>query len=465
MDKRNVFLLSVDSLQYEYFSDTLTEISEAVSAVEFTNAVATAPETGSAMPGLAAGVFDDSLNRQGLPKCGDPTPMAEVFKEHGYATALWTDNYLFGVEYNYDRGFDAGNLGQPTFKKKVANTVQRSRLSPAFSAFEWAYFNIFKRLSSVGGGQEESFYRTAAQLNQNAIEWLSATSDQPQFLWMHYMDVHHPYEPPQRYLNNETFHERRSRPELGQFTRDVIKSNGEGYTTNDVEDVAAAYRASCQYIADELEAFIGTLRSQGHYNPDRDILVITADHGECLTPHQFGMLGHVPPAFFEEIIHVPLAIAHPDWERDVTDDQVSLIDLMPTLLHAAGLPIPNSVKGKSAETPADLHREQAMSVSNPFSVEGPSHIYRSLRDETGVKVFGAERYPEDEVLLTRFKDRSANEEEIHYASTDETPPTNSDADDWHRLTKEIYKRGQPIEITGQDSVVNKEHLRDLGYLE
>jgi arylsulfatase A-like enzyme len=202
---RNVLILTVDSLQYDCFAAPLSDIAEQVGAVEFTNAISTAIETRSAMPGLAAGVYDDALATQGPPETGGPPLLAELLAENGYEGGLWTDNVLFSAEYNYDRGFTAGNSGRPTLRKRAATAVQNSPLSPAFGLFEWAYFNVVQRASDLGTS-DGSFYRSAAELHDGALRWLDEGGDNPYLCWIHYMDAHHPYEPPARYLDDVPLH-------------------------------------------------------------------------------------------------------------------------------------------------------------------------------------------------------------------------------------------------------------------
>ena len=48
-------------------------------------------------------------------------------------------------------------------------------------------------------------------------------------------------------------------------------------------------------------------------------------------------------------LHIPLVMSWPEaWKRDViTDAMVELVDLAPTLLESAGLPIPEEMTGRS----------------------------------------------------------------------------------------------------------------------
>lgn len=73
-------------------------------------------------------------------------------------------------------------------------------------------------------------------------------------------------------------------------------------------------------------------------------LILTSDHGELF---ERGELGHSTPLLFEPILRVPLVISSPGQEeRKDIHAQTSSMDLLPTLLHIAGLPIPGPVEGQ-----------------------------------------------------------------------------------------------------------------------
>ncbi|WP_227375277.1 sulfatase-like hydrolase/transferase [Haladaptatus halobius] len=462
--KPNIVVLSVDSLQYGYFSEALSEIASTIGAVEFTNAMATANQTSSAMPGLAAGVFDDRLSTQGLPTSGEPAPLAEVLAENGYGCGLWSDNFLFGSEYNYDRGFAAGNQGEPTRKKRLATRIKKSPLQPAFGMFEWLYFNVAQRVEDFVSG-DSSFYLSADQLHKSALDWFEK-SQGPNFCWIHYMDTHHPYEPPREYLADVSLTTEKTPSELGKLSRDVIKSNGEGYSSDDIRDVEATYRACCAYIRDAISEFIEDLISMNHFDPDHDVLVLTADHGERLNPTDYPSLGHFPTSFWEECIHVPLAICHPRWNAQTIHKQVSLIDVMPTILDAANLSTLSDTDGTAASTPEKLASEYAISISQPPNT---GRTYRSIRHESGWKLFGLELESTNKIVLTQFDPADALTEEVVQESDVAGDSVGGEhADLWNELWNELELRGQGLPVEDSQNVdtqVPEEHLKNLGYIE
>jgi arylsulfatase A-like enzyme len=72
------------------------------------------------------------------------------------------------------------------------------------------------------------------------------------------------------------------------------------------------------------------------------LVVITADHGEEFKDH--GRLGHAK-TLYEELIGVPLLMRFPGRGAGVVREPVGLIDVYPTVLAAAGIPLPAGLAG------------------------------------------------------------------------------------------------------------------------
>lgn len=459
-EQPNVFILSVDSLPYSSFVEASERIASQINGTYFEQAIAPGSFTSSSMPAIATGKLTDQIPAWGLPSSGAPKPIAEELSNLDYNCGLWTDNYLFGSTYNYDRGFSAGNLGRPSLKKRMVNAIRETPLNRMFGVFESAYFNLVEPLVSMSG-DESSFYRHASQLNDSTFEWLSSREmGTPAFCWIHYMDTHHPYQPPTEYLDNQSFNTHRTRGELGEFTRNAIKSDGDELSEADLEDLRTAYDACCRYIADELVEFIEQLRYSGHYAPEKDILILTADHGELLDPSRHGMLGHVPPAFWEDIIKVPLIIGHPHWSENVISDQVSLLDIKKVILDA--------VRTESEFlSPSDLGRDIAPFVSEWEELDDDSiTTYRGVRRDDGHKLFGAKIDEDDRIIGTKVLNNMDDEvlSNVQYNSSDRYPSA------WKReLVAELTQYGDPVEPNSDPGAireqVSKQHLKDLGYVE
>jgi arylsulfatase len=95
---------------------------------------------------------------------------------------------------------------------------------------------------------------------------------------------------------------------------------------------------------------------------EKTIIVFTSDHGEMLGDHGLRLKGC---RFYDGAVRAPLIVSWPGHvlQNERSDAMVELIDLMPTLLEAAGLAAPTHVQGKSLWGllcgQADLHRHRA----------------------------------------------------------------------------------------------------------
>jgi choline-sulfatase len=91
-----------------------------------------------------------------------------------------------------------------------------------------------------------------------------------------------------------------------------------------------AYYGSISYFDDQVGELIKVLKETGLY--DDTIIVLTTDHGEMLGEHGLWY----KKSFFEEACRVPLIISHPQLGQRRVAANVSLVDLLPTLLEIGG---------------------------------------------------------------------------------------------------------------------------------
>ncbi|MCP4876234.1 MAG: choline-sulfatase [Gammaproteobacteria bacterium] len=91
-----------------------------------------------------------------------------------------------------------------------------------------------------------------------------------------------------------------------------------------------AYYGSVSYIDDQIGELIKVLKETGLY--DNTVIVLTTDHGEMLGEHGLWY----KKSFFEEACRIPLIISHPQIAQRRIGADVSLVDLLPTLLEIAG---------------------------------------------------------------------------------------------------------------------------------
>jgi len=168
----------------------------------------------------------------------------------------------------------------------------------------------------------------AADVVDHARAVLAHHSDRDVLLMVHFMEPHLPY--------NEPLRQRRrfsgSRPA-------GLKNLARGPLTRMTPD-AQDYDAIRRYVTGRYDQNIRTvddallplLAAAG----DDATVLLFSDHGEELWDHGGFEHGH---AMWDELLRVPLAIRSPGLPAGRHDAPVSLLDVTPTLLEIAGLPV------------------------------------------------------------------------------------------------------------------------------
>ena len=108
--------------------------------------------------------------------------------------------------------------------------------------------------------------------------------------------------------------------------------------------ITAAYYAMIEQVDTEVGRMMKALEDTGQ--ADNTIVIYMSDHGEMLGDHGIYLKG---PYFYDCMMRVPLIIRWPGkYKAGLRSDAlVEMVDLAPTLLDAAGVPIPSGVQGRS----------------------------------------------------------------------------------------------------------------------
>jgi len=198
----------------------------------------------------------------------------------------------------HDRGYStAAFIGAPVLDARFG-------LNQGFDT----YFDHFNLTS----GQEvhlDAMKRPGDQVVDEALRWLGHHPSRPLFLWIHLYDPHSPYRPPVPYADRY-----RGRPYDGEIA----------------------------FADAQVGRLMTALTLQGLW--ERSLVVLVSDHGEGLGEH-----GEKTHGFFiyNSTLHVVCIIRVPGDAPRVVSDEVSLVDVMPTVLQALGIPLPASLQGRS----------------------------------------------------------------------------------------------------------------------
>jgi arylsulfatase len=170
------------------------------------------------------------------------------------------------------------------------------------------------------------------------LDWLAGhcTRPRPFFVWLHMFDPHAPHTPPEPYSDG-------FRPAgpmgLGPVRAWVpFRTPGpRGYDEPILAGNRDLYDGEVAYLDRQLGRLLDGMDSRGLLATT--LVALVADHGENLGEHGI-LYRHV--GLFDTTTHVPLLIRWPGPDRPGHrhDGLVQTLDLFPTLLDAAGLPVP-----------------------------------------------------------------------------------------------------------------------------
>lgn len=196
------------------------------------------------------------------------------------------------------------------------------------------------------------YYHPTNWTTDNSIELLSRRDPtRPFFLQVNYHRPHPPIDPPQHYY--ERFLNKPLPPvPIGDWADEFdVQSYDVNLFFGHLPDHALdrsrrAYYAQLAHLDVQIGRLLLYMRKHGLL--DNTYVIFSSDHGELLGDH------HLFRKFnaFEGSAKIPFFIKPPEnrgeFKRGVVNDTaVSLVDVMPTLLEEAGIPIPPSVDGIS----------------------------------------------------------------------------------------------------------------------
>jgi len=182
----------------------------------------------------------------------------------------------------------------------------------------------------------------ADDITDMAIDWIDSTDGESNFLWVHYMDVHHPYHPPEEYqleFRDSAVSKRRS----VKLRRKMLE-NPHGFTDEELRTLIDLYDGEIRFFDHEARRLIDETKEK--WGQDT-VVGVTSDHGdEFLDHHGFSHYD----TFYDELLHVPLVVDvgnKADTKTGAHEGLVSLVDIAPTLLDCADADIPDNFYGES----------------------------------------------------------------------------------------------------------------------
>jgi arylsulfatase A-like enzyme len=368
MQRRSLVLVTVDCLRADrlafagYSRPLMPFLNQlAAESVVFSHAVVAGAPTYFSFPAMMASRYPLGLGREVLGIApGEPT-IATTLRDAGYETAAFiAGNPYLTSRFGYGQGFDhfsdfldagpatAANITVPVNSSFARLNRWLGRLSSYTKLTAATYDEMYFRYCQWRSSREYLSldqlrrYPAADVVVDAACTWLKERMGQPFFLWIHLMDPHHPYYPPEQAMESLGISHcgaKRARFLNSFWNRgDVSAARLQRYK----REVMALYDAGVHWVDQQLLRLVDFLKVRQLWADT--VFVVTGDHGEEFLEH--GNRYHSPIALTEQLIHVPLVIHGLTSTRTVRG-AFSLIHLAPTLLESLGVNVPNSFKGRA----------------------------------------------------------------------------------------------------------------------
>jgi arylsulfatase A-like enzyme len=337
----NIIIIVADALRadhlscYGYKRDTTPNIDElAKEGALFKTCIAqsswTRPSVASLFTSLYPSMHLAYTVNQRLPEY--LTTMAEVLKGKGYTTCGISANLILKEEFGYSQGFDYYNVET---QESIYACFCSKRKDLLFGMLgEWLFKRMFKPYDAVEIDCD--------LLTQKALNWIEKKGGSPFFLYLHYMDPHAPYNPPESYerMYSEDYKGKKYR--MGEVIR--LKKMGREISPKELQNIIDRYDGEITFMDEYIGKLINALKEMQLF--ENTLLVFTADHGEAFFEHNDTTHGQ---SLYNELIHVPLIITYPKLikRNTVIDTPVAMIDIMPTIMEVLNIPCFNEMQGKS----------------------------------------------------------------------------------------------------------------------
>lgn len=292
-------------------------------------------------------VLERSFTTQ--PVCG-PSRACIQTGRHATEHGVWKNTARFEydgptlAETFSNAGYDTGYVG----KWHLANT-ETDPVPPERRAGYDGYWRAADVLEFTSGPEsgyvhnedseriEFEDYRVDA-MTDFAVDFLHRDRDDPFFLFLSYLEPHHQNDM-NAYVAPEGYAERHANPWVPPDLRD---RPGDWYES------LPDYYGICERIDESLGQLLEELKDTGV--ADETIVLFTSDHG-C---HFRTRNAEYKRSCHESSIRVPSVYCGPGFDDGGrVDELTTLLDVPPTLIDAAGLEVPDEMKGQSVRPLVD----------------------------------------------------------------------------------------------------------------
>jgi len=366
--RKSLVLITVDCLRADHvgfggYERSTTPFLDSLSAESFVfkNAIVGGTPTYYSFPSIMASRHPLALGRDVVGLAPGEATLATILKQSGYATgAFLAGNPYLSPRFGYHESFDVFHDFLDTksdsvpdkndrdsgrrLRRRVNRGLERfsRQFAPLGALYQELYFEYCQRKLPAVSLDGLRRFPSGDVLVDQASAWLESLDGMPFFLWLHFMDPHAPYYPPQKAME-----------EMGGMTdANQARYLNSYWNRSDLaprrlakhrKEVIALYDAGIRWVDVQLSRLVEWLQQHGVW--DGCTLVITGDHGEEFLEH--GGRYHSPSKVCEELIRVPLLLRVPNIKPNFVRSALSLVDLAPTVVQALCASPPRSFRGKS----------------------------------------------------------------------------------------------------------------------
>jgi len=284
---RRVLLITIDTLRADRVSAihsgrTRTPHIDALATdgVLFSQARSRAPWTLPAMASIMTGLSPEALGLVRWSAVQDVSTLAGRLRNAGFVTAAMGANSVLRAEAGLARGFTEYHF-----------FPQSAHQGRSFGT------KLLRELRPERYGERT---RSTRQLTDDALSWIELHRERDFFLWLHYLDPHVPYAPPEAQLRGLEPADR-----IGQqFDQaSVIRNGGYALTMEEREWLRELYDAEVRHVDESIGRLLEQIRALKLY--DDALIILTSDHGEEFWEHGAFEHGH---SLYDELLRVPLIV-------------------------------------------------------------------------------------------------------------------------------------------------------------
>lgn len=341
--------------------------------------------------------------------------LPKLLKAHGYRTFGATANPNLNLRYNFHEGFDAYIESSVVFDWMGTKEGQEIRGHVSLPSAPWIY--------------------------SQALDFAKSEGEGPGFIQINVMEVHEWYVRDDYSMIRSEY-------------RDAFLDSGETYPK---------YLQATAQLTSDTVTFIDRLAKVPGW--ENTLFVLVSDHGQGLDDHPdvYKSTYH-GRLLYESHVVVPWVLYHPQWQpkRSRVSQPVRLLEVMPTVLEFAGVPVPEGIAGRSVLTLATGAADE-VKLPERFVMETHYRPTRMAVYDPAWKLFDNQP-PHETLPRIGLQAWGGKENGLKTDKSEEHPEATAALRQYLLDWEEEYPAVPPTPTTETLSDAEREQLEAIGYL-